>query len=304
MSHRNAVGHTRAGTAESDADPERRGSNVLAEAPWRVYGPLSGGIPAVGRHLRELWRYRVLLEVLVRRDLKARYRGSVLGYSWTLLNPLMLLGVYSLVFSVYMRVNLPDYPLYMLSALLPWMWLAQALSTGSSSLVEGSMLVSKVMLPPQLPPIVDALANGVHFLFALPVLLVFAVWSGRPPGVEVLWLVPIIVGQAVFLAGLTLPLAGLCVLYRDIKFLVSNGIQFWFFLTPIVYPPSLIPARYRVVLNVNPFVPFSNAYQDVLYRGVSPSGGTLLSILLVSIASLILGVLLFEYVREGMVEEL
>ncbi len=273
-------------------------------SPWRIYEAPRFGIGALADHMRETWGYRSLVVVLVLRELKARYRGSLLGFGWSLLNPLVLLAVYSLLFGIYMRINIDHYPLYLLAGLLPWLWLAQTLTMGAGSLVDSGMLVSKVMLPPQLLPIVGVLANGINFLLALPVLLVFALFTKGVSPAALLGLPVVVLAQTALLVGLTLPLAATCVLFRDIKFLVSNLTTFWFFLTPIVYTADFVPERLRIFLMLNPFYPFAKAYQSILYRGEWPSVASMLAIAGITIAALTFGILLFERIRTRAVEEL
>lgn len=292
--------------AAPEAAAIARVDRTIRASPWRVHRPggSGAGAGALRAALATLWSHRALVGVLVRRELKARYRGSVLGFGWTLLNPLALLAVYSLVFALYLRIGVEDYALYLLSGLLPWLWLSQTLTSGSSSIVDGSALVTRVMLPPHLLPVVEALANGVNFLLALPVLLALAL-AVRTLEPLALLAIPAVSGlQAVLLIGVSLPLAGATVLFRDIKFLVQNAVTFWFFLTPIVYTPELVPERLRFLLALNPFAPFARAYQSIVYAGDLPGAGAFLLMAATALAAAALGLVLFERIRERMVEEL
>src|SRR5262249_1676807 len=131
---------------------------------------------------RELLSYRVLIQTLVMRDLKGRYRGSALGLLWTLLNPLLYMAVYALVFSVYMRMAIEHYAVFLLSGLLPWIWFASSLMMGTTSIIEGGSLIKKVFLPPQVLPTVTVISNFANFLLSLPLLFGMLLLFGVTPG--------------------------------------------------------------------------------------------------------------------------
>jgi len=285
--------------ASPHLDPE-----VLARTPWEVYGPQEFGLGALRTHLTEVWQHGNLVAVLVQRELKVRYRGSILGFGWTLLNPLALLAIYSLVFSVYMRLDIEHYPLYLLSGLFPWLWLSQSLTSGSNSIIDDNALVTRVMLPPQLPPLVETLANGINFVLGLPVLLALSFAFGHLSPTAFLALPLLFFLQAALLLGLSLPLAAACVTFRDIKFLVQNAVTFWFFLTPIVYTKELVPESLRVLLHLNPFYYFAASYQTTLYEGHFPPLAWWGIQLAIALAAVLVGILTFERLRERVVEEL
>jgi ABC-type polysaccharide/polyol phosphate export permease len=276
----------------------------IAALRWQVREPPHFGLQALRSHLKETWEHRALLAVLVRRELKARYRGSVLGFGWTLLNPLLLLAVYSLVFRVYLRVDVPHYPLYVLSGLLPWLWLAQTLGTATTALVEGQALATKVLFPPQLLVLVPVLANGVNFAIGVLVVVGVALLTLGASPAGLLTLPFAMLCQTAFLIGISLPLSNACVLFRDVKFLVANLISFWFFLTPIVYTADLVPEPLRPLLWLNPFHVFAHAYQTVLHGAAVPSAAVLVAMAAIGLVASALGVALFEGLREKTLEEL
>ena len=258
----------------------------------------------VRRHLGEYRRYRYLLGILVVRELKARYRSSALGYLWTLLNPVMLLAVYSLVFSIVMRIKVDDYPYFLFVGLLPWLWLSGSLTVASTCIVhEGGKLLKRVLLPPQLLPATHVGAHMVNMLLALPVLLAAGWWFGRMPPLSVLWFYPVIVlAQLGLTVGLAAFVAALCVRFRDTEFLVGNVVNLWFYLTPICYPLSLVPENYRYLVHLNPIYPLASAYQDLFYHGRSPEATTLGCALAIGVVGFWVGARLFEAMRDDIVE--
>lgn len=263
-----------------------------------------GGFHAVARHFEEVWRYGPLLWALVVREVRARYRNSVLGYLWTLLNPLLLLLVYSLVFSVYMRMNIPDYALFLYAGLLPWLWLSSALGIGTTSIVTGGSLITKAMLPPQILPTVYVFTNLVNMLLGIPVLVGVALVVGRPPGLSLVYLPILVVAELMLIQGMVLALSALCVRLRDVEFLVTNFLTLWFFLTPIIYSMDFVPARFRTIELLNPMAPVALAYQEIFYDRVQPHGSYLLISLAAGLVVLCVGTWIFERLRDSIAEEI
>lgn len=256
----------------------------------------------------ELVTYRSLVWSLVWRQVATRYRRSVLGVLWTFLNPILLMGVYSLVFSVYMRVAVPDYPAFVFSGLLPWLWFASSLSEGVNSIVAGGGLVTRVHFPPQILPAVTVLANLANFLFSLPVLVIFLAFYHVPPGAGWLVLPALLLIQFVFTLGIVLLVSSLNVHYRDVQHLVANGIMLLFFLTPVIYPADQVPPDLRRFLWLNPMSPIIQAYQAIFLGNPElhppPPGRSLLLSLAVSVVMLVIGTATLQRVRDSFAEEL
>jgi ABC-type polysaccharide/polyol phosphate export permease len=222
------------------------------------------------RNLRQLFRYRGLIQSLVARELKARYRGSVLGFLWSFINPLLLLLIYTFVFTVIMpnRNELAQpYAVFMFCGILPWNWFSSSLMEASGSLVAGGNLIKKVLFPAEILPLVNVLANMVHFFLGLLILVVFlVVYRHWPDPAGLLWFPVAVLVQLVFTSGLALFLAALTVHYRDIRDLLSNLLMFWFFATPIIYPwqdPNV--SRFKWLFDLNPFTHLAVSYQEILF---------------------------------------
>jgi lipopolysaccharide transport system permease protein len=218
------------------------------------------------RNFRELYQYRALLWSLTTRELRARYRGSTLGFLWTFLNPALLMAVYSLVFRGAMRQEVEHYTLFLFVGLLPWIWFSSSLIAGAASLSDRRDLLTKVRFPPQVLPATTVLVNGLNFLLTLPLVLVLSLASDVQPTWHAL-LVPVLIAvQGLFTLALTYALSAANVTFRDVQQIVGNVLTLAFFLTPILYPSSKMPEQYqRLVLYLNPMAAIASAYQDLLY---------------------------------------
>ncbi|MEO7158866.1 MAG: ABC transporter permease [Vicinamibacterales bacterium] len=260
-------------------------------------------------NLAKLFRYRGLIQTLVVRDLKARYRGSVLGFFWSFFNPLMLLMIYTFVFTkVLVGVHPPEmepYALFMFCGILPWTWFSASLLESSNTLIAGGNLIKKVMFPAEVLPIVTVLANMVHFFLGLVILGAFLIYYQRPiDGVELLWFPVIVLVQLVLTVGLALLLSALTVHFRDLKDLLSNLVQFWFFATPIIYPMLSIPEAMRWWLNLNPMTHLMISYQEVLFfPGPHGHWKWLMALAVVSVGVFLAGYFVFDRLRDSFAEE-
>jgi len=260
-------------------------------------------------NLAQLVRYRGLVQSLVARELKARYRGSVLGFFWSFINPLLLLLIYSFVFTVVLPGKYPKevepYALFMFCGILPWTWFSSSLNEAANVLINSGNLIKKVLFPAEILPIVTVLANMVHFFLGLPILAAFLIAYARPVApLELIWFPVIVFVQLLLTTGLALGLSALTVHFRDIKDLLSNLLTFWFFATPIIYPMSLAPGVGHDLLNLNPFTHLAVSYQEVLfYEGPFGHWRWLVALLVASAAVFIGGYFLFDRLRDSFAEE-
>jgi ABC-type polysaccharide/polyol phosphate export permease len=222
-------------------------------------------------NLRQVFRYRALVSSLVARELKARYRGSVLGFLWTFANPLLLLGIYTFVFTVVMPgsrggTRLEPYALFLLCGILPWTWFQTSVMESCSVLVAGGNLIRKVLFPAEVLPIVTVLTGLVNFVLSLLILAAFLAYYARPVSAgELAWLPVIVLVQLVFTLALALLLSSLTVHFRDLRDLVANLLTLWFWGTPIIYSLAQAPERFHGLLALNPLTHIVVAYQSVLF---------------------------------------
>ena len=260
-------------------------------------------------NLRALLRYRGLIQTLVARDLKARYRGSVLGFFWSFINPLLLLLIYSFVFTTVLpaahTADFQPYALFMFCGILPWTWFSSSILEASNVLISGGNLIKKVLFPAEVLPIVTVFANMAHFFLGLPILVAFLVYYRRPlDPVELLWFPVIVFVQLLLLLGLSLLVSALTVHFRDLKDILGNLLTLWFFATPIIYPMSQAPEKYRWLLNLNPMTHLAISYQEVLFY-IGPHGHWkwLMALLVGSILVFLAGYFVFDRLRDSFAEE-
>jgi lipopolysaccharide transport system permease protein len=260
------------------------------------------------RNLARLLRYRGLIQSLVARELKARYRGSVLGFFWSFINPLMLLLVYSFVFKYIMPANwkgIEHYELFLFCGLLPWTWFSSSLLESSGVLISGGNLIKKVLFPAEVLPIVTVFANMVHFFFGLSILVLFLIWFQAPIApLELLWFPVAVLVQLILSLGFALILSALTVHFRDVRDIIGNLMTFWFFATPIIYPYQEMQAWQRSVLNLNPFAHLAITYQEILFfDGPVGHWKWLLALGAASIVFFLFGYFLFDRLRDTFAEE-
>jgi ABC-type polysaccharide/polyol phosphate export permease len=259
-------------------------------------------------NLANLVRYRGLISSLVARELKARYRGSVLGFVWSFVNPLLLLVIYSFVFTKIMPNDTPGvqpFAVFMFCGILPWNWFSTSLSDAAGSLLAGGNLIKKVLFPAEVLPIVSVLTNMVHFFLGLPILLVFLLVSGHyPDATDLVWFPIVVLVQLIFSTALALLLAALTVHFRDIRDILANVLTLWFFATPIIYPwfqPNV--QSFRWMFNWNPFTHLAVSYQEILFfHGPLGHWKWLLLIAIVSVILFLACYWLFDRLRDSFAE--
>jgi lipopolysaccharide transport system permease protein len=256
--------------------------------------------------LRTLIRYRLLIQSLVGRELKARYRGSVLGFFWSFVNPLLLLVTYTLVFTVILpgrhSAEMEPYFLFFFCGILPWTWFSSSLLESASVLISGGNLIKKVLFPAEVLPVVTVVSNLVHFMLGLPILLAFLLAWGKLTPSALFLPVPLLV-QFVLTLGFCLFLSALTVHFRDLMNILGHVLHLWFFATPVLYSLVEVPERMRAVLRLNPMAHVIGAYQQILFSGDFRPGRGLLAASVVAILAFAAGAFVFERLRDTLAEE-
>lgn len=259
--------------------------------------------------LKEIYAYRQMIFSLVRKDLRGRYKGSVLGFLWTFLNPLFQLLVYTLVFSVIMRSGIDKYYLFLFVALVPWIFFSAALTGGPTCIIGSADMVKKIYFPREVMPIAYVTSSFVNMLLSFIVVFAVLVVSGYGVSIKALLYLPIIMLVEYLLAsGIALLTSALTVYFRDLQYILGIVSMAWQFLTPVMYSQEMVESTLSPGLlkiwNLNPMTPVINAYRNILYYKVPPDLSTLLSAVVLGVLVLIVGEIVFIKLQRGFAEEL
>lgn len=242
---------------------------------------------------------------LIRRDLRGRYKGSVLGFAWTFINPLLQLGVYTFVFSYILKAGIEDYYLFLFVALIPWIFFSASLSAGAGCIRAQGDMIKKIYFPREVIPISFVTGQFVNMLLSFMVVFLVIIVSGRGINFRAILFLPLIMLIEYSIAlGLTLIICGLVVYLRDLEHLVSIITMVWQFMTPIMYDVSIIPKKVLSVFYLNPMTPVIIAYRDILFYKKIPDFPMLINASLFGIISLAIGFAVFSTLKKHFAEEL
>jgi lipopolysaccharide transport system permease protein len=256
----------------------------------------SGRLLSFMSYLANLYNYRDLLMLWTGREIRVRYKQSLLGIGWAILQPLVLTVIFTLVFSRIMQVDTGGipYPIFAYAALVPWTFFATSLSFGIPSLVNNLTLVSKIYFPREILPLANIGAALLDFAMAGIVFAGMMFVYQIPVTVNVLWVFPLLAIQIILTAGVTLLSAAAIVFFRDVRFVIPLVIQVWMYASPVIYPTSLIPTAYLPLYFLNPMAGIIDGFRDVLVLGTAPNVPALITALIISVVLLCLGYFVFK----------
>lgn len=261
--------------------------------------------------IREIYDYREMIHSLVRKELRGRYKGSVLGFLWTFINPLLQLLVYTLVFSVIMRSGIEQYYIFLFVALVPWMFFSASLTGGAGCILTSQDMVKKIYFPREVLPIAYVNSSFVNMLLTFMVVFVVLIVSGFGVNPMALLYMPVVMVVEYILAlGISFLASALTVYFRDLQYILSIVAMAWQYLTPVMYSQQMVEeqlADHPILLsvwNLNPTTPLINAYRDILYYKQAPQLSKLLTALLLGVTVCIVGYVVFRRLQRGFAEEL
>ena len=253
---------------------------------------------------KNLYNYRELLKTNIKKEVRGKYKGSWLGIIWTFLNPLLMLAVYAFVFPYILRVNVDNYTIFMIVALIPWNFFTIAVQTGTSSVTINGNILKKVYFPREIIPISVTTSQLINFLITCIIMLVFILFSGVGFSKHIILFPVIVLIQYILILGINFVLSAVTVFVNDLAHFVQVAMTLGFYATPIVYLPSMLPAKFQWAMKVNPMAVLVEAYRSILYYHQLPDIKWLLIWSALSILFLIIGYAVFKKLEKTFVEEL
>jgi ABC-2 type transport system permease protein len=251
--------------------------------------------------VRETYRYRELIWALALKELKLRYKRSVLGFLWALLNPALMMAVLTLVFSTILRFGIPHYAIFLLSVLLPWTFFSQSLSYAVESIVGNGELIKKVSVPKLVFPVAAVVSNIVNLLLSLIPMALLVLAMGHPFYATWLYLPVPMVALIVFTLGMTFFFAAANVFYRDVAHILQVVLSAWFYFTPIIYALDFVPATSRWLFKLNPIIYVINGFRLAIYYGMLPKWPSIAASFASAFLALVMGFAVFRKYQDEFV---
>ncbi len=252
---------------------------------------------------KEIYRYRHMLYTLVKQDIRGRYKGSFLGFLWTLLNPLLMLLVYSVVFQFVFRADIEHYPIYLFICLMPWNCFQNSIFMGTACISNNAGILKKVYFPREILPLASIISNIINYLFSAVIIFIALLISGVGISWTALFLPVILLIQSIFTFGIVLILSAVNVYVRDVQYMMNPIMMIWMYATPILYSISMVPEQYRDLYMLNPMTRIMVAYQSILYDKTLPSMSGLGIVALEAVIVLVIGYLIFSKLQRRFAEE-
>jgi ABC-type polysaccharide/polyol phosphate export permease len=249
----------------------------------------------------ETYKYRELIWALALKEIKVRYKRSVLGFLWALLNPALMMVVLTLVFSTIMRFNIPHYSIFLLSVLLPWTFFSQSLSYAVDSIVGNSELIKKVAVPKLVFPMAAVISNVINLLLSLIPLAILVPLLGHPFYWTWIFLPVPMLALIIFTIGMTFFFAAANVYYRDVAHIVQIILSAWFYLTPIIYSVEMLPEKYRWIFKLNPIIYVVNGFRLSVYYGMLPQLKSVAASFACAFVALFIGFAVFRKYQDNFV---
>lgn len=255
--------------------------------------------------IKELYAYRQMIFSLVKKDLRGRYKGSVLGFLWTFINPLFQLIVYTVVFSFILKTNIERYYLYLFVALIPWIFFSSSITVGAASVVAQKDLIKKIYFPRMVIPISYVTSCFVNMLLCFIVIFAVIIFSGAGINLLALLTLPVIMAVEYLLAlGMALLASAVTVYFRDLEHILGIISMAWMYMTPIMYDKAIVPERLLPIFNLNPMTHVIECYRAVLYNKQIPDLTSLLSAAGLGVFFLLIGCAVFNKLQKHFAEEL
>ncbi|KKC48120.1 ABC transporter [Paenibacillus sp. D9] len=254
--------------------------------------------------LQEVYQYRQMLKSMVLTDLRTRYKGSVLGFLWTFINPLLMLVIYSVVFSSIMRMNIENYPMFLFVAILPWIFFSTSVQNSAGVVLRNNSLVKKIYFPREILPISVVIGGIINYLFGLCIMIPACLLFGVHMTAAVAIFPVLLIIHAFITLGICFIISALNVYFRDLEHIISFLLQFAFYLTPIIFSVAYVPAKFQYLYKINPLSFIIESYRDIFFFGVLPQLDKLFMYGVVSIIVLAGGWSIYHILQRRFAEEI
>lgn len=256
-------------------------------------------------NIKELYAYREMIASLIKRELRGKYKASVLGFLWTLMNPLLQMLVYIVVFSFILKSGIENFPIFLFVSLVPWNFFSISVTSGSTCVINQENLIKKIYFPRVILPISYVTSMFINMLLTFVVIFAVLLLTGYGLNLLAICFLPLIMIIEYILAlGICMITSALAVYFRDLEYIMGIITMAWMYLTPILYTADMVPESIRTVFNLNPMTPIIEAYQQILYHKQIPTINTLVEAALIGIVTVIIGYWGFQKMQRKFVEEL
>lgn len=256
------------------------------------------------KFFKSLYEYRELLKTSISKDIRGKYKNSVLGILWSFLNPLLQIAVYAIVFPLIMRNNLPNYTVFLCCGLIPWNFFSSAISRTSFTMIENGNIIKKVYFPREVLPLSVVTSEAVNFIISTIIILAFVLGYGMGISKFIIFYPLVLIVQYLLLIGISFIVSSITVYFRDLQHFISIILQLLFYATPIVYAPNTIPESFQWILKYNPMTYIINGYRDIFYYQQTPDIKALLMVLGICIAICLVGYIIFNKLQRRFAEEI
>ena len=253
---------------------------------------------------RSLYEYRELLKTSISKDVRGKYKNSVLGVIWSFLNPLLQIAVYAIVFPLIMRSNLPNYTVFLCCGLIPWNFFSTATSRTSFTMIENGNIIKKVYFPREILPLSVVTSEAINFIISTIIILAFVLGYGMGLSKYIIFYPLILIVQYFLLIGISFIVSSVTVYFRDLQHFIGIALQLLFYATPIVYAPDSIPQNFQWILQFNPMTYIINGYRDIFYYQQTPDFTSLGIVLVISLGLSIVGYFIFHKLQKRFAEEM
>lgn len=218
--------------------------------------------------MKKIENYKDLIIVLTQKELKVRYKNNILGYIWSIANPLAFAFVFFFAFKVVMRIQMEEYTLFLIAGLFPWQWFSNSVTSSPGIFIGNSSIIKKIRFPRNIIPLSIVLQDMIHFLLSIPVIIIFLFIYRKTPSLTWLYGIPILLSLQLLLTyGTSLIISSTNIFFKDIEKLTIILITFVFYFTPIIYPETIVPDRYKPFIKINPLAPLMISWRNLFLNG-------------------------------------